>query len=250
MIGHPHLVLVVPCYNEAARLAVDEFEAFARARADVALVLVDDGSTDGTAAVLDLIRAGCPERVDVLSLGRNLGKAEAVRRGMLAAIGKRPVLAGYWDADLAAPLSALEDFVRLADLAPHVTVLMGARVRLMGRHIERSPLRHYLGRVFATAASWVLGMAVYDTQCGAKVFRVSDDLRRVFEVPFLTRWTFDVEVLARHMALSGRAAADRERLGIYEVALREWRHRAGSKLTPVGALRAASDLLRIWRHYR
>lgn len=249
-MSDPRVVLVVPCYNEAARMPADEFEALIRDRSDVALVLVDDGSTDGTAALLHRISARCPDRVDVLSLKRNVGKAEAVRRGMLAAIDKQPVLAGYWDADLAAPLGALADFIRLADQSPDLTVLLGSRVRLMGRHIVRSPLRHYLGRLFATAASWVLRLGVYDTQCGAKVFRVNDDLRRIFDQPFLTRWTFDVEILARYMALGGGTADDVRQRGIYEVALREWRHGKGSKLTLPGALAAGVDLARIWRHYR
>jgi glycosyltransferase involved in cell wall biosynthesis len=172
-------VVVVPCYNEAARLDCAAFLAWASsaAAARTSLLFVDDGSTDGTAALLrDLAAAAPPGRLALLSLPANCGKAEAVRRGMLAAAasGSAVDAVGYLDADLATPLDALPDFRAVLD-APgrRFEMVFGARVALLGRDIRRKLARHYLGRVFATLAANVLGMRIYDTQTGAKLFRVN-----------------------------------------------------------------------------
>ena len=98
-----------------------------------------------------------------------------------------PDYIGYWDADLETPLEAIPALCELLDARPDLEIVFGARVRLLGRAIARSALRHYLGRMFATAASMVLGLAVYDTQCGAKLFRASPAIRALFQEPFLTR---------------------------------------------------------------
>jgi hypothetical protein len=117
-----------------------------------------------------------------------------------------------------------------------VDVVIGARVKLLGREIHRRPLRHYLGRLFATMTSLVLGIAVYDTQCGAKIFRVNRATRDTFARPFRSTWIFDVEVLARYVAITGSAA------GVYELPLRMWRDVPGSKMRWRAAVRAAWDL--------
>jgi dolichyl-phosphate beta-glucosyltransferase len=125
---------------------------------------------------------------------------------------------------------------------------MGARVKLSGRHIERRALRHYLGRVFATLAALVLDLHVYDTQCGAKLFRVSDALRAMFAEPFVSRWIFDVELLARFLnqhAARGLVPAARE--CIYEFPLEAWEDVGASKVKPRDFLAAPLELWRIHR---
>lgn len=246
----PETVVVVPCYNEAARLDLQAFAAFLERSERISLLLVDDGSTDGTPRVLEQLRAAHPHRVAVLGLGQNVGKAEAVRRGVKLALRRAPAMVGYWDADLATPLEAILQFRGVLIERPEFVLVMGSRVGLLGRQIRRSWKRHYLGRMFATAASWVLGLAVYDTQCGAKLFRVTRDTPQLFDRPFDTRWIFDVELLARMMTAarsSERSAAEM----IYEYPLERWADVPGSRLRSHHFLVAALDLAVVhWRYRR
>jgi hypothetical protein len=153
---------------------------------------------------------------------------------------------GFWDADLATPLDAVRDFINVMQQSPQYRWVIGARVRLLGRKIERHAHRHYAGRVFATAASLALGLPVYDTQCGAKLFRADDALTTVLEAPFLSRWSFDVEMLARLKCVRG-VDVERE---VVELPLREWCDVAGSKVKVSDFLRSGVDLLRLWVRYR
>jgi dolichyl-phosphate beta-glucosyltransferase len=240
----PPVTLVVPCFNEATRLDVKALCAWVDSVEGHRLILVDDGSTDATRDRLHALRASAPGRVEVLELPHNVGKAEAVRR----ALRSHGALVGYWDADLATPLDEVEGFVAVFARLPMCDLVLGSRVKLLGRRIERRPVRHYLGRVFATLASMVLRLPVYDTQCGAKMFRVNERTRPLFESPFLSRWVFDVEVLARYMGVVGRIDPAEKR--VVEYPLRAWRDVAGSKVRAVHFLTAIGDLVRISRHYR
>ena len=195
-----HTVIVVPCYNEEHRLQTEEFRSFAMAPHRVDFCFVNDGSTDGTLRVLHALRDSDPARFSVVNLERNSGKAEAVRRGILSVSERKADVTGFWDADLATPLSELPGFMEILETRPEIAMVFGARVRLLGRDISRNPARHYLGRIGATLISSTLGLAVYDTQCGAKVFRIDDALTQVFSRPFLSRWIFDVEVIVPVLA--------------------------------------------------
>jgi glycosyltransferase involved in cell wall biosynthesis len=240
--------IVVPCYDEAGRLREDEFARFASEHPDVHFLFVDDGSRDATASRLAAMAAGNPG-VSVVSLPQNRGKAEAVRRGMNEAFQAGAVYAGYWDADLATPLDEIPRFVDTLDAHPALEVLLGSRVQLLGRCIERKASRHYLGRVGATAISLALGLPVYDTQCGAKLFRVSPDCKSVFAEPFLAGWVFDVEIVARMIAArrgTGRAGVAEV---MREIPLWEWRDVAGSRVRPLDFFRSLLELVRIRRRY-
>jgi dolichyl-phosphate beta-glucosyltransferase len=240
--------IVVPCYNEAQRLGLSAFLKHAIESGD-SFLFVNGGSTDATGALLDEFADVSPESFRVLHLGANRGKAEAVRQGVLQALELRPKYVGYWDADLATPLAAIDEFRTYLDQHPRVEALLGARVRLLGRTIERRILRHCLGRLFATAAAAVLKLPVYDTQCGAKLFRATGRVRGIFAESFRTSWIFDVELLARLLAtIDGDSPVAAEEL-IHELPLREWRDVAGSKVKARDFVRAAWQLASIWRHY-
>lgn len=242
-----HLILVVPCYDEAARLDCQAFRNFSLPDHRVEFLFVDDGSRDATLAVLQGLAAEDPVRFSFLALAQNSGKAEAVRQGMLAAMDRKPDLTGFWDADLATPLDELPGFLEVFGNRLEIAMVFGARVRLLGRSISRRASRHYVGRVGATLISSSLGLAVYDTQCGAKLFRATGDLRDVFSRPFRSRWIFDVEIIARFVKRWGREVAARS---IYELPITRWHDVKGSKVKGRDFLRALRDLWKIHRAYR
>ena len=238
------IALVIPCFNEAARLDRPAFNRFlAQSDPRIELLLVNDGSADGTLELLHQIAAEFPGRVHVIDQQPNRGKAEAVRAGMLQALAGGVEYAGYFDADLATPLEAIHEFVDVLEHNPNVDLVLGARVALLGRRIKRKAHRHYLGRVFATAASVVLALPVYDTQCGAKLLRATPDCSALFATPFGSRWIFDVELIARYLS------ATRNPDGIYEHPLKQWIDVEGSRVRPRDFVRAIGELANIYRSY-
>jgi dolichyl-phosphate beta-glucosyltransferase len=240
--------IVVPCYNEGLRLPVDRFRHFLQT-SEVSFVFVDDGSRDNTADRIESLRTGNEGRVFLLRLPFNEGKAEAVRRGMNFAMEHQAEFVGYWDADLATPLDEIPEFLTVLEARPDLDMVFGSRVKLLGRQVRRRASRHYLGRVFATVVSLMLRMPIYDTQCGAKIFRVRPETRTLFADPFHTRWVFDVELLARYIRELGSPETAAKR--IYELPLHCWEDVAGSKVKALDFFIAFRDVLRIyWRYMR
>ena len=236
------VTIVVPCFNEEHRLNIQAFQSFREAT----FCFVDDGSKDGTLRLIQSLAASDPGRFQAIALERNRGKAEAVRAGILDSLGRSPHYVGFWDADLATPLNQLPKFIDLLDAQQSIQMVFGARVRLLGRDISRSASRHYVGRVGATLISNTLGLPVYDTQCGAKLFRASAMLRDLFSAPFVSRWIFDVEIIARLIQDVGLEAAGK---AIYELPLTEWHDVKGSKVKARDFLRSLGDLWKIHRAY-
>lgn len=228
--------LVIPCYNEASRLPKAQIDELLL-NEELTILLVDDGSKDQTREMIEGIARNNP-RIRTLILPQNQGKAEAVRQGLLklSADGYRCV--GYADADFATPAYELLRLMSVFE-SKCPQVLMGSRVRLLGTEIDRRMMRHYLGRVFATMASFALRLPVYDTQCGAKFFENNDNFKTAISSRFTSRWAFDVELLGR---LCGRGQlADPG--SIIEVPLQKWVDVAGSKLKASSMLKAGWDLL-------
>ena len=245
----PHAIVVVPCFNEARRLNLPAIQDFGRRTERVELLFVDDGSCDETFDLIDHLHRVNPRHFDCLRLARNVGKAEAVRQGVLAALARRPDYLGYWDADLATPLADIETFARVLDTKPTIDLVVGTRMRLLGHKIDRQPLRYALGRVFATTASCALGMRIFDTQCGAKLFRVTPCTAALFEQAFSTRWIFDVELMARLKLARRAAGAPPARDAIYELPLDAWRDVRGSSVKSSDFVKAIGEMARIWWTY-
>lgn len=241
--------IIVPCFNEESRLRLDVFSDFLRSEETIHFLFVNDGSTDGTLELLRHFESEHPDSVSVLDKRVNGGKAEAVRDGMRQAmLADKPVYVGFWDADLATPLTAIPELLQQFVANPAIEMVFGARIRLLGHKVNRNPLRHYLGRVFASAVSIMLRLPIYDTQCGAKIFRVTPEVSEVLSTPFHSRWIFDVEILARFEALRKGDASYLENT-VYEYPLSEWNDVRGSKVTSGAFLRAIFELFGIWRRY-
>jgi hypothetical protein len=183
----------------------------------------------------------------VLRHPRNAGKGESVRRGIAEAMRRQPEVVGFWDADLSTPLDAVNDLMSVLAACPDCQMVFGARVQLLGREIVRHAWRHYLGRVFATAASIVLRLPIYDTQCGAKLFRVTPATTAIFNEPFGSRWIFDVEIIARFIQRVG--SVTQAGAQIIECPLRTWKDVAGSKVRPRHFVVTFGDLVRIYLRY-
>lgn len=238
--------VVIPCYNEAARLNSAAFIEFARQNPHIHFIFANDGSRDNTSGVLKALAAQIPTQATVLDNTVNQGKAGVVRQGVLHALDNTDAeIVGFWDADLATPLPSILEMLVVLDARPGIWMVFGARVQLLGRQIHRKPQRHYLGRVFATVVSVLLGLPIYDTQCGAKLFRRTPSLRSLFAEPFVSRWIFDVEIISRFMHLP-KGTAPAPESAIYEFSLPYWRDVDGSKVKPFDFFKAFVDLYRIF----
>ena len=244
---HPKTVIVIPCYNEARRLKPNHYLDFLKQHSEIDLIMVNDGSTDKTQSLLQTIRQDDPNRCMVLNLDHNSGKGEAVRQGISEALATGADYVGYWDADLSTPLETIPEFCTVLQEKPNLFMVFGARVLLLGKTVERSALRHYLGRGFATIVSLMLKIKVYDTQCGAKLFRTGPEIKRIFENRFISRWVFDVEIIARWIRLCQRYELPSVDKAIYEYPLPVWRHVAESKINVSDGVTVACDLYKIYK---
>lgn len=229
------LSIVVPCYNEARRLperlpAALDYLAGAYGR-DCETIFVDDGSTDGTSAVLEGICAGgAPLSLRAIACHRNRGKGWAVRTGVLAARGERIVT---MDADFSIDIAETPGFLAALDDA-HVAI--GTKKHALTRSVRRQgALRRFLGLGFTRLTNAALGLDFTDITCGFKAFR-APEARRLFSLQTLPRWSYDSEILylARRLGLT-----------VVEIPVR-WAHVEGSKVSTVkDVVRSARDLARI-----
>jgi dolichyl-phosphate beta-glucosyltransferase len=240
----PEICIIVPCYNEAERLDEAAFTAMLEHEPGLWFLFVNDGSSDATVGVLERCHAKHSSRCQLLNLPVNRGKAEAVRAGVLHVCGGiAPDYIGYWDADLATPLAEIRA-MRMILESGSAEFVLASRMKRMGADVRRKMLRHYFGRVFSTFASLLLRLPVYDSQCGAKLFRAKH--WELFKEPFVSAWLFDIEVLARFRNQHGM---DKTLEAVYEYPVRAWIEKGSSHVNPLYIFRLPIDLLRISMQY-
>lgn len=249
------LILVVPCYNEFRRIPLSVFESFLLRQVGISICFVDDGSTDATLDMLRRFVDRNSESATFISMPTNGGKAEAVRQGVLTMLAANPSCEyiGFWDADLATPLNQCLEFLSVIDADPMLLAVVGSRWPHLGADIQRGGLRNVVGGIMANLITQYLRLNLYDSQCGAKIFR-ADVARDLFRQRFVSRWLFDVEIFKRMKDLLTRHvdadASVMMNIHCYEFPLRVWHEVSGSKLHLSDGAGILLEILRIAWHYR
>lgn len=225
------LSIVIPAFNEQVRLpeTIRHIEGYLESLNPRfhELLIVDDGSTDGTVEAIEEFARTNP-CIRILRNPGNKGKGYSVRHGMLEARGEWTL---FSDADLSTPI---EEFQKLwcTTVRERVEIAIGSRAldpSLIGVH--QPGFRESAGKMFNRVMRSTIGLSILDTQCGFKLFR-SDVARRVFSRQRIDRFGFDVEVLFIAQALGYRVA---------EVPVR-WNHADGSKVGMFTGLHAFAEL--------
>ncbi len=181
------LTLLFPAYNEARRIVgtLETTLAWARARLDgYEVLVVDDGSTDGTA---DLVQARFGSEVRLLRRARRGGKGAAIRSGVEAA--SRPWIL-FSDADLSIPIEEFEKLWPEVEAAP---IVIGSK-RAPGGRLEYPALRRFFGGVGQQLIALFVVSGFHDTQCGFKLYRV-DVVRELVRHQRIDGFGFDFELL-------------------------------------------------------
>lgn len=233
--------VVIPCFNEQDRLPINDFIEFYK-KNEIYFLFVNDGSTDNTLSILNQLQLGREDRIKVLNLETNQGKSEAVRLGICKAKSFNLFeIIGYMDADLATPLEEINYLIE--KIRGEITFVFGSRVKRIGAIISRKWYRHVAGRIFATIASTLLGIGVYDTQCGAKFFS-SEIIDPIFSIKFSTKWIFDLEIFIRFINLNKEKDINNT---AFEYPLSNWQDVSGSKIRIKHLILVPIELLKLRR---
>lgn len=217
-MDQPFLSIVIPAYNEEKRIVptLGKLLAYLRGRDFPAeVVVVDDGSSDATAALVRRHVGGEPP-IHLISAPHR-GKGHAVKTGMLAARGSYRFLC---DADLAMPIEEIQRFLPPTLEGVHVAV--GSREAPGARRYGEPRARHLMGRGFNLIARLLAVRSISDTQCGFKCF-TAHAAEHLFTQQRLDGFGFDVEVLF---------IAQRSGLRVVEVPI-DWYHQRESKVRPL-----------------
>lgn len=217
------ILMIIPCFNEAQRLNILKYKE--HATDNLQFLFADDGSTDETANMISKASKEESEYFHHYIAPANKGKASVIRDAYLENSdwieNEGFEMVGYWDADLATPLFEVATMLKFLNFQDNSNyqAIWASRIQRLGSKINRSPIRHHLGRAFANVTSYFLKVECYDSQCGAKLFTLSA-WKEAFRDPFVTHWVFDVEILLR---LKGK-------FQVLEYPLQLWTDVPGSKV--------------------
>jgi glycosyltransferase involved in cell wall biosynthesis len=240
-------LLIIPCYNEEFRLDLEAFHKFqnsAGLKKEVSFLFANDGSKDNTAQKIQhyITQNQLDKSWFVFNNPQNTGKANVISNAYNWSKSNTQGgydWYGYWDADLATPLFEVQNMLTYQEIFfPTKEAIFGSRVLKLGSRIVRKPIRHYLGRIFATVIFLALKVGSYDSQCGAKLM-TKNAAEKALKEPFISPWIFDVEIMLR--------------LGenlIVEYPLTEWVDIPGSKIKILKeCTRILKDIFKIREKY-
>jgi dolichyl-phosphate beta-glucosyltransferase len=232
----PDISIIIAAYNEEARLpnSLKKIHEYVAAKnLAVEIIVVDDGSTDGTASTTQALADSIPG-LKLISYAKNKGKGYALRTGALVSQGKLVLLS---DADLSTPIEELGSLMKfMAEKSFQIAI--GSRALALSKIVETQPWwRQGMGKVFNRIVKLLVIDDFSDTQCGFKLF-TGDTARRLFREARINRFAYDVEILA---------LAKKRGYRIAEVPIK-WINSPGSKVNPVkDSLQMLKDLYRIRR---
>jgi glycosyltransferase involved in cell wall biosynthesis len=191
-VAHPALSIVIPAYNECARIegTLERVMGCIQSRGwDAEVLVIDDGSTDETVAVVQRWMEH-HERLHLVKNPGNRGKGYSVRNGLLQSAGD---IVMFTDADLSAPMQEAERLIAAIDAGADVAI--GSRWLDKQKQIVHQPLyRRFFGRCFNKVTRLVIGLPFRDTQCGFKAFK-REAAQTIFRLQTIERWGFDPEIL-------------------------------------------------------
>jgi glycosyltransferase involved in cell wall biosynthesis len=237
-LGTSKSFLIIPCFNEATRLAHADYWKYLQDHGFF-LIFVNDGSTDSTTETIENLGL---QNKEIIKLDRNQGKANALRQGMfyaLANLESNSTIAMI-DADGA---FRCEEIVRLEELAKEkfesgFEALFSSRVKLAGRDINRNPLRHTIGRLISSLFAITGWRLPYDTQSGLKVFKPSAALKNTLSQPFNTRWFMEIELIVRMNKKN-------HKFSIWEEPLAYWSETRGSKVLSIKSVSIVFQIIKL-----
>lgn len=240
------MIIIVPTYNEFEKIDTNAYLDFLKNTKNVSLIFSEDGSTDDTIKILKEIQELYSSQVHLCISKQNNGKAEAIRKAVLYGFNKglKFERIAYLDADLSV---SLEECYSISNLLTNdISFAFGSRISKIDNTIIRSQFRHYSGRFIATIISNLLGISVYDTQCGCKVFDAKL-AKKVFDEAFISKWLFDVEIFFRIIKLNSRNQIKHLAL---EIPLKSWIDAGGSKVKLSYFFKMWYDFYLIKKQYR
>lgn len=191
-MSRPYLSIVIPAYNEEARIETAlgrVLECVEERGWDAEVIVVDDGSTDATALLVQAWMV-THSRLHLVQNGENRGKGHSVRNGALQSCGE---IVLFTDADLSSPMIEAERLIAAIEAGADVAI--GSRWLDRTRQVVQQPLyRRFFGRCFNGLTRAVMGLPYKDTQCGFKAFR-REAANTIFRLQTIERWGFDPELL-------------------------------------------------------
>jgi len=234
------LAILIPFFNEEKRIIPGSFVRFAGENPNILLVLINDGSNDKTPGILQSIQSQQPGNIQIFNLPVNHGKGNAIRESFLTIKNSPIPFVGYIDGDLS---TSFKSFLKLYDEIKEKKsdVVLGSRIKKIDTKIERTLFRHLAGRIVATIVDTKFKIGCYDTQCGAKIFK-KEVLGSVIGSPFFTRWLFDIEIILRLQKINKAPV-------IAEIALDEWTHKKGSKISGMSVFIVLRELFTLFKKY-